>query len=390
VLSLKNRKKTFFISGIIIGCALLAILVLHFISSHIAGQVPDQKSCLTWGGSDYAQVSCYTSRLEGFTTDEILKFEYTLNESLKDAVDTSGMTKKQVKQAKKSQTDETQESKWTDGYSGKGTLTVMNGDTSVKGTAYGVGNDFFLIHPLQLLSGGYIDSDNVMKDYILLDEEAAWQLFGSSDVEGMSVTINGDLFIVAGVYRRPDAYFNNNSGNGEITYYVSYEALQKYDETAAITAYEVMMINPVEHYAYDYISKYFQPQSTETAATGSNDGDSDSTSSSGAATRNQLKIIENSDRYSISEKWKLLKNFGLNSMDTDEIVYPYWENVAMAYGSVISGMFFLQILCVIPIVVFVVFDLVLIRKEMKIRGVKVKIPNLVLAVKKLEGRRAKS
>ncbi|MDE7308225.1 MAG: hypothetical protein K2N61_06095 [Lachnospiraceae bacterium] len=111
---------------------------------------------------------------DGFSTDELMRFAHEMNMALKTS-------------------EEEDEIKWTDAYSGKGTLIVMNGNTSVDGTAYSVGNNFFLFHPLQLLSGGYINTKNVMKDYIFLDEEAAWRLFGSSDIAGMYAYINGNL-----------------------------------------------------------------------------------------------------------------------------------------------------------------------------------------------------
>ena len=43
----------------------------------------------------------------------------------------------------------------------------------------------------------------LMKDYCVIDEDAAWQLFGSNDVAGMTVYIGGVPHIVTGVIRRP-------------------------------------------------------------------------------------------------------------------------------------------------------------------------------------------
>jgi len=318
-----NRRK-FIKSGAVLLVSLVFILVLKLLSSYIAENVPNQNSCLDWGGEDYAQVSCYTSRADGFGTDELMRFEYEMNKTLKTS-------------------DDEDVSKWTDAYSGKGTLTVMNGNTSVDGTAYGVGNNFFLFHPLQLLSGGYIDTKNVMKDYILLDEEAAWRLFGSSDVAGMYAYINGEPYVVAGVYKQPEGRLNTASGNGEITFYVSYEALKKYNEDTAITCYEVIMENSVKHYAYDYVKNYFQPEA-ENEDIDTNGTAKAASGFSGENSDREIKIIENSDRYSVENKWEQLKNFGINSMKLDEIVYPFWENIAAAYGSVLTLLFFFQII----------------------------------------------
>ncbi len=331
-----NQRK-FIKSGVVLIVSLALILILGLISSSIAGNVPDQSSYLEWGGKNYAQVSCYTSRADGFGTDELMRFEHEMNTTLKTS-------------------EEEEEIKWTDAYSGKGTLTVMNGNTSVKGTAYGVGNNFFLFHPLQLLSGGYINTKNVMKDYILLDEEAAWRLFGSSDVAGMYAYINGEPHVIAGVYKQPKGWPNKAAGNGEITFYVSYEVLKKYNKDTAVTCYEVIMENSVEHYAYNYVKNYFQPETQDGAV------NTDGTAKmalvlSGEDSDREITIIENSDRYSIEKKWENLKNFGLNTMKADEVIYPFWENVAVAYGSILTLMFFMQIvgwamicLCIIGII----------------------------------------
>lgn len=333
---IRLKRKHFMTYGIIILVSLLFMAVLNILSSHIARAVPDQNSYLAWGGKDYAQVSCFTSRADAFTTDELMRFEYELEKTLKDS------------------TDDT--SKWTDAYSGKGTLTVTNGNTSVKGTAYGVGNDFFLFHPLQLVSGGYIDNDYVMKDYILLDEESAWLLFGSANVAGLSVNINDEPYLIAGVLKKPDNRFNNASGNGEITFYVSYEALKKYDEKAAVTCYEVMMTNPVPHYAYDYVKKYFQTEDSENGASESADT---------AESDRNISVIENSDRSSFRSLWNHLKNFGINAMDLDEISYPYWENVAMAYDSVLSFILCVRLLAILPALICVLLGLLEIYRSGK-------------------------
>ena len=314
--AIRFYQRKFIKAGIILLVSFLIILLLNIISDSIAANVPDQTSCFVWGGEDYAQISCYTSRINGFTVDELMRFEHDLNQTLK----SSG--------------EENEASLWTDAYSGRGVLTVTNRNTSVEGTAYGVGNNFFVFHPLQLLNGSYIDTKNVMKDYILLDEEAAWRLFGSSDVAGMYVYINGEPHVVSGVYRRPEGRLNTASGNGEITFYISYEALMKYNRNAAITSYEVIMENPVKQYAYNYVKNYFQPDDSmqENAAAFADE------------VNREIKIIENSDRYSIKNKWEILKNFGIYSMKLDEIIYPFWENIAAAYGSIVALLFFVQIL----------------------------------------------
>ena len=315
---MKKRK------GITVLVSVILIVVLQLVAERFRQAMPNQNEASVWGGENYAQVSCYTGKQDGFTLEELMRFEYEMNRTLKDS---GSGEKERVAEL------------WTDAYSARSRITVNHGNTAVEGVVYGVGNDFFAFHPLTLVSGGYIDSENVMKDYILLDEESAWRLFGSSDVAGMSVDINGDLFSVAGVYARPEGRWNDAAGNGEITYYMSYETLQKYDETMAVTCYEVMMTNPVEHYAYDLVKKYFQPEEEVTAQADAEE-----------SANREMVIVENSDRGTVRKLFASLKQWDLNTMDTDEIQYPYWENIAKAFETVLVRILFLQLICMIPLV----------------------------------------
>lgn len=316
------------------------ILLIAGMSRHMQNQVPFQQESKHWGGSEYAQVSCFTSRADAFEPDEIMRFEYEVTNKIKE------LGKKSKSNSKTSSQKVTE---WTDGYSGKGEITVMNDGASVKGTVYGVGNQFFTLHPLTLLSGGYINTKDVMKDYILIDEEAAWQLFGSNNVVGMSVSINGEKYVVSGVFARPDNRINNASGNGEITFYVNYETLNLLDENAAITDYELIMKNPVPQFVYEFVRKYF----LEIDEQGKINSD------------REIEIIENSDRYSLKHKWQYVKKYGINAMDLNEICYPYWENIAKAYGSIIGICFALELAGIFILVLIIVIDCLMIHKWMK-------------------------
>jgi hypothetical protein len=46
------------------------------------------------------------------------------------------------------------------------------------------------------------------------------------------------------------------------------------------------------------------------------------------------EVVENSSRFSLSHRWKILKEFGVRSMRDSTLVLPYWENRARAYEDV--------------------------------------------------------
>lgn len=94
---------------------------------------------------------------------------------------------------------------YQDAWSGTATSVAVSGPAGKSNVkTYGVGGDFFLFHPYTLLSGSYIAESDFAQDRVVLDENLAWQLFGSSDVAGMEVTIGERNYPVAGVVRLED------------------------------------------------------------------------------------------------------------------------------------------------------------------------------------------
>lgn len=44
---------------------------------------------------------------------------------------------------------------WVDAYSADGKITLVNGRNTLDANAIGIGGDFFLFHPLKLITGSY-------------------------------------------------------------------------------------------------------------------------------------------------------------------------------------------------------------------------------------------
>ena len=117
--------------------------------------------------------------------------------------------------------------------------------------AIGVGGDFFRFHPLQMDNGCYFDDDNIMSDYVILDEEAAWALFGSMDVSGMKVHLGDKALYVAGVYKRGQSDVENLAyGNTDPKVFVNYSTMAENNKDVNITVYELLAPNPIPHAAY--------------------------------------------------------------------------------------------------------------------------------------------
>lgn len=178
-----------------------------------------------------------------------------------------------------------------------------------------------------------------MYDKVILDEDAAWQLFGSSDVVGMQVTIGGVPHYVAGVIHRESGRFNEAAGLGKTLVYVSWETLSEYGTTDGINTYEVLMPNPVEDFAYKKVKEKFGIDETN------------------------MWVVDNSSRFRMKALFQVIAEFGLRSMNDYAIRYPYWENVARAWEDVLALVLVLQILFLSIPAVIVTVTLILLWKR---------------------------
>ena len=294
----------------------IIFIILLAATNHMAQGQDSQQMAERWSEKkDVAQVSCFFSSNSTISVERIEEFEHSLDNALLEA-------------------SITQESEnpgarlWADAYSADGKITLSSGKTSVEADAIGIGGDFFLFHPLQLLSGAYFSGNDLNKDYCVIDEDAAWQLFGSNDVAGMTVYIGGTPHLVSGVVKRPEGRLENAAGLDGTLVYVSYETLQQYGANNGLNHYEIVMPNPVSNYAANLVRESFGGEEKE------------------------VEILENTSRYSLLNRFKLIMAFGTRSMNGKAIIYPYWENIARGYEDIIA-------LCTVFMVLFLLYPIVL-------------------------------
>lgn len=314
----KNITKKQIILSTIFGISLLLFLVMQILSLYLQNSLTTQQMAKRWDPSGKsAQVSCFISENAQITVQQLTNLEHAVDAALTE-----------VSITKESETARL----WADAYSARGELTVESEKTSVTSTAIGVGGDFFLFHPLKLLSGSYFSDEDIMQDYIILDEDAAWQLFGSNDVAGMQVMIKGIPHIVRGVVERGSGRMNDKAGNDKVTFYVSYDSLSKYGISKGINAYEIVMPNPISGFALSTVKEKI--------------GLDEST----------IQVVENSKRYSLFSLVGVLSEYSIRSMNHKAIVYPYWENVARGYEDILATLLLLKfILLFIPAIILLAY-----------------------------------
>ena len=294
--------------GISGGISFLIFLILLFAINHIIGAQDTQQMAERWSSrKDAAQVSCFFAANSETTKDTILMFEHGID---------SALTEASVVQ----ESENPGARLWADAYSADGKITLTNNKSSVTADAIGIGGDFFLFHPLRLLSGAYFSGNDLMQDYCIIDEDAAWQLFGSYDVAGMTVYISGIPHIVTGVVERPQGRLAEGAGLEGTLVYVSLETLETLGTSYGINHYEIVMPDPVTGFAYKHVKENLGSDEKAT------------------------EVVENSSRYSLVSRLKLIGQFGLRSMNGKGIIYPYWENMARGCEDILMLLTLLQLI----------------------------------------------
>ncbi len=310
------KKLLLSISGAI---SFVIFLILLLVSNHMAKEQDSQQMAARWSEEkDVAQISCFFSADSDISIDGIEEFEHSLDAALEEA--------------SISVTSENESARlWADAYSADGQITIASDRTSLQVDAIGIGGDFFLFHPMQLLKGSYFSGNDLNQDYCVIDEDAAWQLFGSNDVAGRVVYIREIPHIISGVVRRPEGRLETAAGLDDTLVYVSYQTLDKLGDNNGINHYEIIMPNPVSNFAENMVRERL----------GSNE--------------KEVEILENTSRYSFGNRLKVLASFGTRSMNGKAIIYPFWENIARGYEDIIALLTLFMLLCFMyPLVLAVV------------------------------------
>ena len=312
---------------ILVAILLVVDLILGMISRAMIGTLPDQNAVSRCSYEHCAQVSAFFGQDRYIDEDFIKKMEY----DFKNKITESGISEKNLEDV----------------------------------DAIGVAGDFFLFHPLKFVSGGPFINDPVMSDYIVIDTDIAWKLFGSNDVIDEIVYIGDVPHYIAGVVERPEGRISDAAGLKEPVMYMTYDSLSKYGNIysgrttekeisedgkkakfGGINCYEIVCTNPVEGIVRSNIAE-----------------------SCGLDGR-FVHICENSERFKALPLLEVVASFGTRSMWQKAIYYPYWENIARGYEDILSILFvirlFLKVSACVTVILFV--RTFYVRKETDLHG----------------------
>lgn len=357
---IKNLRAPQIIYLIALALMIATIFILNAVKDHISDGIYDQNEGSRWSNDvRCGQVTMIFSESAGISSDSIQEYEYNINKGLIADGYQEATASKQGGDAV-----------WNDCYSAMGSITVTRDKRSVDAFAVGIGGDFFQFHPMKILSGNYINSDSLMTDLVMLDEDLAWQLFGSVDIVGMQVLIKGVPHYISGVVKRDSGKYVKEAGLNFPTIYLSYQSLATYGtidssvlatdtsigsvnvkkkdddedengesdlntESKGIICMEVVMPNPVDNYAKSFLIKNLNLNT------------------------NIVEVVDNSARYHNKNLLDVIGSFSKRSMQIKPIIYPYWENNARAYENILAYMLLVQI--IFAIVSFIMIAIIVVH-----------------------------
>ncbi|MBE5937554.1 MAG: ABC transporter permease [Lachnospiraceae bacterium] len=284
--------------------SLLIIFAGNSMRDKLADSLSTEYPELRWSadGTSCGYVAAYYPVNEGVTQADVHGYRETLKKIL---------TESSIEEKDNARV-------FLDSYSTFGTANISGtrntSTTTVNVTA--IGGDYFFIHPDELLTGGYISENDLMPDRVVIDEQTAWSLYGSTDVTGKYLMIGTEPYYIAGVIRPHDSEASVKTYGNRSRIYMLFDAYKKINETAAITCYEIVYPDMITNYAYNKLNETLgvmndNPVLEEEESTADNPN---------------IHVINMSTRFKVSSLWKVITSYGERSSQTDGIIYPNWEN----------------------------------------------------------------
>ncbi len=304
---------------VIIAAGLLVFGILTAISGAVARTQSTQYSAKYWDPDGrYSMVSVFLPEGSGLEQDNVRQLEYALDQAL-------------IKEALEAPSDNAR--LYVSSYSVKTEASVSSQRSkSQTCTAYGVGGDFFRFHSYELISGSYLVEDSLMDDHVVLDEEAAWKIFGAIEVDGMTLKYDGKEYIVQGVVKPMDEFKSKAGGAESGTIFFPFSRI---DGKAG--CYEIIFPNPVSGFAAKQLKEAFKSCGYD---------------------ENDICIVDNSERYGFVNSVKRLVKWTDRGMSFKALKYPYWENSAIAVENIVDLLTLFRILFIVPPAVIVVISII--------------------------------
>ncbi|MBR4961068.1 MAG: ABC transporter permease [Clostridia bacterium] len=290
---MKLNKKGMLLSGVSgILCILFAILfgIGEWAAAGMIGDLDALNSGERWfsDGEPYANIALHTDADSAMTRNEVENYNRSID---------TGLVNASIDAPENG-------SAWAWCYYADTQTSVTGPKSTAQISTMAVGGNFFTFHPLAFLYGAPFSYDRALPDTVVLDEDAAWRLFGAIDVAGMTLEIGGRELTVTGIVARERYTYAYEKAYGDMPrMYINYYAWEAImGERADITTYEAVLPDPVKSFAMNIFKDAVR------------------------INEDTMVVRENSSRYSLISRFQRMKELPYMGMRNDRIYYPYFEN----------------------------------------------------------------
>lgn len=288
-------RSKYIVLGILNAVSLLVFAVFSVIASAVGKSLPDQHAAERWAGGETscAQVSVFMDMTSPLDINGVFMARVNVEKKLTEASIAPEREGARV---------------WADAFStNQRKISVSTDRATSDANLIATGGDFFLFHPFEIISGYYYSDDDLMHDRVLIDDVLAWQLYGSSDVAGKPVRVDGTYYFISGVFRQSE------NSDVERVYGMSPRIFMPYEGysllgggEAVFTCYEACLPNQVTGQGKQIVTEALSVKADDPG----------------------LRIVENSVRYGLKNRLEIIADFGMRSVVDSSVVYPFWENSA--------------------------------------------------------------
>jgi len=290
---MKLHKKGMLASGF---SAILCVLfvLLFFLGEWTAAGMTRDLDALNAGerwsaaGEPYATITLHTASESALSLNQVESYAMAIE---------SGLRSASIESSESGRV-------WTYSYFAEDLVTVSGPKAQAPLRTIAAGGSFFTFHPLEFLYGSPFTHDPTLPDGVVLDEDLAWRLFGTLNVVGMEFTWNERVLTVTGITarERDTAAYEKSYGELPRMYMSSYGYHAGNYSEGGYTTFEAALPNPVDGFA-DNIFRTAVMFNEDTAV-----------------------VRENSVRYTLANRCRIIPTLPYMGMRTDRIVYPCFEN----------------------------------------------------------------
>lgn len=198
----------------------------------------------------------------------------------------------------------TEEYPWLYAFSQTQKATLKSGLASTDVEMTMISGDYFTFHPLPIRTGWYFSESELMRDRIILDRQTAWDLFYSDNVVGQALEWDGQKYVVAAVVDTESSNFNDMAASATKRAWAFADSPAA-DETAGFTCVELVLPQPVDGFAVSTMQSVLE-----------------------AYLPDDIAVTDNTERFSLLNRWNALRSLSTRWLSFQGIDYPYYENAA--------------------------------------------------------------